>query len=223
MLLQALQFGDGVCGSFSSLARGFFRHGPGFGQRLRDGRFAIFHLRGEERRGRLSASRNFFSDRDLVFQPFLDVDEIGLRAIQCAAALDAFLFGALQSSAQRFAGGAELLKRFGDAVGGFRRCGLRVFNASGKAEHGAVDRRDSAVEPSHSELRAAFDRLNALGETRRIVGALRADPPIVIGVVVCRSAHAIAARPRRGVRGRLGRFAATATIATAMLTRQRVA
>ena len=130
--------------------------------------------------GRFRAARDFFGDGDLMFEALL-----ARRRCRRVAPFEALASARCSAPAQRVAGGAELVERFGDAFGRFARRGFRVFDARGKAEHGAVDGGDGAVEAGDRELRAAFDQFNALGEARGIGRAVRAaDVPIVFGVVI---------------------------------------
>ena len=58
-----------------------------------------------------------------------------------------------------------------------------------EAQHRAIDGRDGAIKTSESKLRAAFDRFNALSETRRISRARRADCPIFVVIMILRHAE----------------------------------
>src|SRR5690606_28836401 len=124
------------------------------------------------------------SDDDLVFQPLLDAGDFAARVFERAAVFGRFLFGLFESAGESLAGEAELLKRLGDAFSRFSRGRLGVFDPRGQTQHRAVDGRDGAVESGDGELRAPFDRLDALGQTGRIGWpGRRADVPVVFAFV----------------------------------------
>jgi hypothetical protein len=198
--LQTAQFVDRVSRRFHRLPRGFFSHRARFGQCLGDVDIAPTHFGGEERRGGFGAARNFFRDGDLVLQAFLDAGDVRGRTVES-------LLGALQAATQRIARRAELIQRIRDTFRCFARCGFRILNARGEAEHRAIDRRHSAIKASHRELCAALNRFNALRETRGIRGAVSAtNIPIIFAVEIgVREAVAALTRlaRRRALRTRL--------------------
>ena len=219
-LLQLAQFVDRIGRCFAGLTRRFFRDGARFRQCPGDDVVAIAHFTGQERRRSFGAAPDFLGDGHLAFEPLLDAGDVGSSAIERMLTLDGVLFGLRQSPAQRFTGDAELIERLSDTFRRVARRSLRVFDARRQAKHGTVDRGDGAIKSGYRQLRAPFDRFNALSEAGWVSVMRAADAPIVFAFVAAvRNAVAAWACTRELLRRLLLR---TRAIAVARLARERL-